>query len=515
MEVFEVLEVTPFGFVFRLNLEGHYYTPSKYELYLNGRLHCRAAEATVPVFGLESGTVYIVELKGLDEEIRFQVKTEKAEFVINVRDYNASGDGLTNDTSAINAAIYTTPRGGVVRIPRGTYLVNQVLLKSGVDLYLEKGAVLLQSTNRGELAILHGYQKNWDFTEVTVNASWEGHPLDCYGSLIYGKAVEDIRLYGEGVLDGNGQQGDWWNAPKEKNRAYRPRNVFLADCRRVTLMGITSRNSAAWNIHPFYCQDVRFYCLHIESDPASPNTDGLNPESCENVEINGCRFLVGDDCIAIKSGKYFMARRHYRPTKNVTICNCLMEKGHGGVVIGSEIACGAENILITHCYFKGIDRGLRIKTRRGRGNRSVIRNIRVSHIKMEAVLHCFVINMYYCCDPDGHSDYVRTKEALPVDEGTPSVEQVVFTDITAENTGGSAIFIYGLPESKVTEIAIRDSKFQFCRKPHAEPPVMMDDCPKIDSLGVFVRNAKRFSMKGTLLEGEHVNIIEETHTAIV
>ena len=126
------------------------------------------------------------------------------------------------------------------------------------------------------------------------------------------------------------------------------------------------------------------------------------------MQILGARISVGDDCIAIKSGKIYMGKFHTKRTEGVTIRNCRFERGHGSVTIGSEVACGITDVHVTKCCFIGTDRGLRIKTRRGRGERAVIDKLSFEHIKMDGVLMPFTVNMFYFCDPDGHSDYVQS-----------------------------------------------------------------------------------------------------------
>lgn len=503
------MTLTPFGFVLKLGEDGNYFTRMPYTLFLNGKARLTGSEIVVSVFGLVPDTEYLVEIEGLGEPLRTNIRTQNCRFAMNVREYNAAGDGKRSDTAAIHAAIYSAPPGSVVVFPPGEYLVEQVFLKSGVDFYLQQGAILRQNPDRDTLAILKGYQKNLNFSAATINAMWEGNPLDCFCSLVYGKDVERVRIYGEGTLDGSGKEGGWWNEPKRKNRAYRPRNLSLVNCREITVCGLTSRNSAAWNIHPFCCENLEFYGLHIKSDPHSPNTDGLDPECCENVQITGCRFQVGDDCIAIKSGKLFMGRRHFQPSRGISVSHCLMEEGHGGVVIGSEISCGVQRVLVEHCLFRHTDRGLRIKTRRGRGSTCVVDGITMSQVEMEQVGHCLSINMYYNCDPDGHSDYVRCKTALPPGDETPVVRNVTLSQVTAGGIRGSAAFLYGLPESNIQGVTIRDCRFVFSPERLLECPDMMDDLVVIPELGIFAKNVQGLRIENSQLIGAHNDVLEE------
>jgi len=451
---------------------------------------------------------YHIEIKGTGLDFGFTHQTETPGYVIDVTDYGASGNGIKDDTSAINAAIYTAPGGSVIRFSKGVYTVSSVLLRSNIDLYLEEGAEIRQNPDRKHLAVIKGYQKNYDYTEASVNATWEGNPLDCYSSLIHGHNVENVRIYGLGIFNGSGEESGFWKNPKVKDVAWRPRNFFLSFSRNITSAGITSRNSSAWNIHPFYSDGLRFYGLHIESDTNSPNTDGLNPESCDDVEIVGCRFCVGDDCIAIKSGKVHMARYHYKPSENITIRNCLMEEGHGGVVIGSEISCGAKNIKIEKCLLQRTDRGLRIKTRRWRGNTSVVEGIALENIRMEGVINCFTVNMFYNCDPDGRSHYVSCPNPLPVGEDTPVVRSITISGVAAEDISGAAIFLSGLPESPIIGVTFKDSSFSFRDGRETACPEMMSNEVLIPNLGVYMNNVEDTNFCRNRFEGTHVTIID-------
>ena len=125
----------------------------------------------------------------------------------------------------------------------------------------------------------------------------------------------------------------------------------------------------------------------------SPNTDGINPESCRNIHISNCHISVGDDCIAIKSGREFDTYIKEWASENITITNCTMAGGHGGIVIGSEMSGGVRNVTISNCIFQNTDRGFRVKTRRLRGG--TVENIRVSNIIMEHVYCPLIINCYY------------------------------------------------------------------------------------------------------------------------
>ncbi len=478
-----------------------------FEIYLNGTCMGSYRKHVLSFFDLESGASYQGEVHTAQGAVhRFSFTVPCPTYVLDVRDFGALGDGQAHDGAAINMALYCAQPGSVVYIPKGRYRVDSILLRSAVSIYLAAGAELIQDCERRNLARIQAHPLSYDGQQRDYNSSWEGNPLDCYGSLIYGREVEDVAIYGPGVLNGSGQEAAWWEQPKEaKEGAFRPRNVQLVRCKRIALVGLTSRNSAAWNIHPLYSDDLDFIDLQIQSRIPSPNTDGIDPESCQQLRILGCHFAVGDDCIAIKSGKIYMAEWAGRPTRGVTVRNCYMEGGHAGVAIGSESAGGVSGVQVQNCLFEGTDRGLRIKTRRGRGWRSVMEDIDFSNCVMDAVQHAFVCNMYYFCDPDGHSPEVRAKEGYSLGQGTPSVRTIRVAKLEARNIRGTALFAYGLAENPIQKIRLEDSRFHFASERATEPAAMMDDFEFSGpyNRGIYVQHVRSLEVENCSFEGHY------------
>ena len=111
----------------------------------------------------------------------------------------------------------------------------------------------------------------------------------------------ELRLTGPGTLEGQGRR--WWDAFRAGGmRAARPCFVCFEDCERVVMSDFTVQNSPAWTIHPLRCENVSIRGLTVVNPSDSPNTDGIDPESCRNVRISDCHIDVGDDCVAVKAG---------------------------------------------------------------------------------------------------------------------------------------------------------------------------------------------------------------------
>lgn len=471
-----------------------------FDVYLNDEVILKAVEKNVfSLYNLKPKTTYQLTL--ISEEgtkVTKTFETDSETVCLNVKRFNAKGDGKADDTQAIQAAIMSCPPQGRVKIPAGDYRVKTIFLKSNFTLELLKGATLRFDGHFYEGGVLPGYTPYPDGDEFYLG-SWEGNPLDSHTALIQGIHVENVNIIGEGTLDGNGSS--WWENPKVKQGAWRPRLFQIIHSQNVTVQGVTFQNSPAWTVHPLFSKDLVFADLKIINPKDSPNTDGLDPESCERVLIVGVYFSVGDDCIAIKSGKIYLGSRLKKPSSYITIRNCSMNFGHGAVVIGSEMAGGAKNIKVTQCLFNETDRGLRIKTRRGRGEDAIVEAIEFKNIKMNKVLSPFVINSFYFCDPDGYSEYVRTKEALPVDERTPVIRDFLFEDIECVNSEVAAGFFYGLPERPIEKITLKNCYFSFIQDAKPGYPAMMEEIPTYCKAGLIFNNVKELTLDNVRFDG--------------
>ena len=320
-----------------------------------------------------------------------------------VRSYGAVADGKTKATAAVKKAIDAAAAagGGTVVFSGGTYLTGPIHLKSNITLFVDAGTVLK-------------FSSDFDDYLPMVRSRWEGTEVVNFSPLIYGDKVENVAITGRGLIDGNGEP--WWKMYRElkpqidkptspatrskwqqefarlntarddwpddhrwlENGFLRPPLIQILDCKNLLISDVTIKNPPFWTINPVYCDGVNIRGIRIDNPEDSPNTDGIDPESSRNVHISDSYLSTGDDCIAIKSGRDAQGRKVGRPVENVTITNCTMVRGHGGVSIGSEMAGGARRIAVSNCVFQDTERGIRIKTTRGRGN--VVEDVRVTNI---------------------------------------------------------------------------------------------------------------------------------------
>ncbi|WP_162798999.1 glycoside hydrolase family 28 protein [Paracoccus indicus] len=385
-----------------------------------------------------------------------------------------AGAVTLRDPTRAQAMLDALPDGGTLIVPAGRWQVAPLLIPSHRHLYLAEGAELAAPDHRD----------GWPLLDPTQGGSWEGLPETCHRAILTALEARNITIAGPGRIDGGGSRGDWWSWPKDThNGARRARLLHLVGCQGVTVLGPTVANSPSWTIHPYRSRDLTFAAMTVENPPDSPNTDGLNPESCQGVTIEGLRFSTGDDCIAIKAGK----RRddgngdHLAPTRNITIRHCLMERGHGGVVIGSEMSGGVTDVHVSHCRMAQTDRGLRIKTRRGRGGE--VARITLADCHMTDVDTVLAINAHYFCDHDGHDLQVQSRAHLPVTPLTPQIRDITVTRLHAEGVRLAVAACLGLPEAPVQGVTLRDVTASFAPAPPA-PPLMADGIMPVS--GAFI-----------------------------
>lgn len=441
-----------------------------------------------------SATSVALSLDGLEpeREYRFSTAIGGATFrtasetaVVDIRDHGAR-IGSKDNTTAIQSAIVAVPAGGTLRLPAGSWTSGPLFLKSDMTLLIEDGAVLQDIGTREARHILPARH-----ADTRVLGTWEGVAEACFASLLNAIDCENLTICGKGIVDGGGDRGDWWTWPKEtRDGARRPRTIFLSGCRRLTLAGITVRNSPSWTVHPVLCEDLLAVDLTIRNHPDTPNTDGLNPESSQNIRLVGLDISVGDDCVAIKAGKRDPRGGPDRPTRNVEIRNCLMQRGHGAVVMGSEMSQGISDVAISRCHFIGTDRGLRIKTRRGRGG--TVSNISVHDCRMEQVATPIAVNAFYFCDADGRSDYVQSRIALPVSVTTPKIEGIDIRNLEVSGAETAAAVFYGLPESTIDAVSIDGMRIAYSADAKPAVPEMACHLPKLRHAGIIAENT-RFS----------------------
>ena len=377
--------------------------------------------------------------------------------------HGAKGDGTTDCTASIRAAIDACHAGGGGRVvvPAGRFLTGAIRLKSNVNLHLLEGATI-------------AFRPEADAYLPLVLTRFESTELMNYSPFIYALDETNVGITGRGTLDGQANAQQWWNwrtgqAPARNKLVQMatdgvpPEQRVFGDgpsklrvnfiqpyrCTNVIIEGVRIVNSPMWELNPVLCTNVTVRGLNISSH--GPNNDGCDPESCRDVLIERCTFDTGDDCIALKSGRNEDGRRLHTPIENVVIRDCDMKDGHGGVTIGSEISGGARNIFAEKCRMDSprLDRALRFKNNAARGGlieRVAMRDVTVGQLA-EAVV---AADFFY---EEGRNG-----------KFTPILRDVDVRNVTSRKSK-YAFMLRGFAEAPIANIRVTDCTFDGVESP--------------------------------------------------
>jgi len=318
----------------------------------------------------------------------------------NVVDYGAKGDGVATNTAAFCAAVEACEGagGGTIVIPEGEYLTGPVHLRSNIRLDFRDATLVF--TDRVD-----------DYLPP-VEVNWEGTECLNYSPLVYAVDATNVALTGSGTLAArtdawfarfNREHGDgtlkskvdllrkWGEdgiplAERDATKGagvLRPSLLLFKRCRNILIDGVGYEQSPMWCYHLVHCENV--VCRNFRCRARGHNSDGIDPEGTRNMLVENVVFDVGDDCMAIKSGRDFDGRRAGRASENIEVRNCTYLNGHSMLAIGSELSGGVRNVwahdnkvvnCATLCY---------MKSNRARGG--VVENVRVSDVDVDC---CYV-----------------------------------------------------------------------------------------------------------------------------
>jgi polygalacturonase len=347
-----------------------------------------------------------------------------------VRDHGATGDGVTDDTAAIQRAIdaASTAGGGRVVLAAGRYLSRPITLPSRIDLHLDQDAVLLMS------------QRFEDYPRGS----------NVFLKFIAVEGAEDVRVSGPGTIDGQGQP--WWDeflkfkAEKREKDFPRPQAIYVSKSRRVALEGFTSVNPP--NSHCSFrdCRDLTFRGLTMTAPDESPNTDAINLGRVKNVLVTSCTISTGDDNVALVSSGEPVEEN---VTENVVVRDCTFGFGHG-MSIGSFTSAGLRNITVENVTFDKTVNGVRIKSEESRGGE--VRDVAYRNLTMTGVRYPIVITSWYPKWPKNPADaQPGSGPNVPRYSGI-TIENVTLTDCK------NGPVIYGMPNHPITGLVVRGLK---------------------------------------------------------
>lgn len=376
-----------------------------------------------------------------------------------IKDYGAVEGGSQAATLAFKEAVNACHEagGGRVIVPEGKWLSGPIHLKSNVNLHVEKGAEIL-------------FSEEFDDYLPVVLIQRGGFFCYNYSPPIYAYQVENIALTGEGTLNGQGKT--WWPWKQKQpgmvrlfemgksgvpitDRVFgtesdgvRPPFIQFIESKNILIEGVTIKDGPSWNLHPVFCENLIIRGITIQS--RGPNNDGIDIDGCKNVLIENAVLDVGDDAICLKSGRDEEAWEIGRPTENVIVRNCEVKSGHGGFVIGSEMSAGISNVLVYDCHFTGTARGIRMKSRLGRGG--VVENIHIHDITMDSIKNeAIIMSLRYDGEPiERDMDYQQLAGSHP-----PTFRNIYMENISC-TSAGKALVLEGLPGGEY----LRDISFK-------------------------------------------------------
>lgn len=407
--------------------------------------------------------------------------------VFNVLDYGARNDGSAPATEAIRSAIQAakTVGGGTVVIPAGNYTCGPIELVSNLVLRIEAGAVLRFPATR--LPYVPGRVQG----------------IECLTPvpLIGGSDLENVTITGRGTITTSNEEwtrlmggpqpktatgagsafGPAWNELLEalQKKTPQPESAYLKaapllrpafirtrECRNVLIEGIRMVGTPFWSVHLLYSSNVVVRGVSLETFPGA-FTGGIYIDSSREVRVSDCYLDCGDDAITLKAGKDADGLRVNRPTENVAITNCVIRRGSGGIVMGSETSGGIRNVVVSNIVCQGTQAGINIKSERGRGGG--VENVRIDNLVLDDVGRAISVSQYYTMQGE------TPPPAEPVSRRTPIFRNISISHVTISRARGHFDFgwnpvsisgnqpgrpviiaIAGLPESPIEGLRLSE-----------------------------------------------------------
>lgn len=416
---------------------------------------------------------------------------------VEITKFGARGDGKKDCKPAFDKAMKQAARkgGAHIVVPAGEYLLNgPIHFVSNVCLELQEGAILRFSPD--PTCYL-----------PVVKSSWEGTFLQNYSPFIYGYQLQNVSIVGRGTIDGNANttfatwkkiQGEGKRLSREMNHNetpigqrnfgegyyLRPQLIQFFECKGVTIRDVFITNAPFWCIHLLKSENI--ICDGIRYDAKLENNDGIDPEYARNVLIQNIAFNNGDDNVAIKCGRDNDGRTTAIPSANIIIRNCRF-KGLHGVVLGSEMSSGIENVFIENCTYGGYcKRGLYIKTNPDRGG--FIRNIYMNNCEFGEVEDLIYVTSKYA--GEGLDNHHFT-----------SIHDLYIKDVKCQKARGAAIVLQGTQARP-----IRNVSFEHVNVDQAATGLSMSDAISIDftdcNLGGYAGIPTQVSAKDGIFAGD-------------
>jgi polygalacturonase len=296
------------------------------------------------------------------------VRPALSQYIADVTKFGARGDGVTDDSVAIVAAIssITSHAGGILFFPTGTYLTAPFNLTSNCELQLSNATILATTDWKTWpiIAPLPSYGRGRDFPGPRYTAFI--HVVNCSNVTIRGIGGSSMNF-----VDARGE--GWWEGKKNGTLTVTPGHLFESMWSSdIIIKEVTFLNSPFWFSHLWSSQRIHIHDMVEIAPRDSPNTDGYDPDSSSDVLIERVSVTNGDDCIAVKSGWDQFGVDYNVPSVNITFRDSVCDSGNV-IAVGSEMSGGVDGVFISNITGIRGGEGLNVKSSLGRGG--YVRNV--------------------------------------------------------------------------------------------------------------------------------------------
>ncbi|MGY4568175.1 MULTISPECIES: glycoside hydrolase family 28 protein [Bradyrhizobium] len=335
-----------------------------------------------------------------------------------------------NDTARLQGAIDHCPAGAAVYLGRGEFRSGSLEMKSGVTLWIGRGATLFAIPEPA------AYDKGRGQCG-RIGAKGDG----CRPFVSFSK-TRGGGIYGDGIIDGQGgapmvgSAETWWQlarrAQAEGGNQNAPRLIQIDHAQDITVSGVTLRNSPSFHVAMNRVQGATFWGLTIDAPADARNTDGIDPGASQDVTITHSFIRTGDDNVAIKAGDN-------GATRHISITDNYFGWGHG-MSIGSEVNSGASDILVRNLTLDGTTSGLRIKSDISRGG--LVERVTYENVCLRGNRWPVAFDTKY--DPRAQGTRI------------PVYRQIVLRHVRGDN---GALLMRGVDERHALDVTLEDVRF--------------------------------------------------------
>ncbi|MEL7119121.1 MAG: glycosyl hydrolase family 28 protein [Bacteroidota bacterium] len=402
--------------------------------------------------------------------------------------YGAIGDGSTNNTNSIQAAIDKVSKagGGRVIIPSGVFVSGTLFLKDGVELHLTEGAVLKGSP----------YLNDYPIIELeTIRSYTERYTKKAF---IYAESIQNIAITGKGKIDGNSSSKEF---KEVEDISVKPLGIKLVSCENIRIEDVTIENAGLWLQHYLNCTDLNISGIKAFNHGNFTN-DGLDIDGCRNVVIENAYIDSHDDALVFKSTG---------PAKceNIKVRNCTLRSHCHSLKFGTETTGGFKNIDIANIIIKPseklhpktkqmwpVNSGMALEVTDG----GTMENIHISNVQADSVYGPIFIKL------GNRARKYKDDAAAPA---PGKIKDIYLSNIEITNALNFSSSVTGFPGNEIENINLKNISIHYKEAPTPDE-VFMTEVPENESLypeiTMFTKKEdKRYYLPAHGLFARHVN----------